>query len=300
MNIKIFILSSGEYGSRIVNNMANRGFSSCIVGLHEFPYDLPEFIDDFESYIPDHLPECDLVLSLGLKGDINMILPEIASKTGAKSVIVEIHDPAQIPPGLQSEIETSFKDVKIVFAKPFCSLKPCGDEVIDEFATYFGMPEIEVEGDNYIKNVKVKKGAPCGSTWYVAEELEGFPLEDAELESGNKIHNYPCVASMATDPVVGDTILHLAGYKIKKAVKEAIGFASKSAVVDVDVCMGGDGCDHICMDVCPNIKIGDETITIDDDQKAHINPASCGSCEICIRECPYGAIEMMEEKIELK
>ena len=64
---------------------------------------------------------------------------------------------------------------------------------------------------------------------YVARELEGFPCEDAELESGNKIHNYPCVASMATDPVIGDTILHLAGYKIKEAVKIGLGFAQKSA-----------------------------------------------------------------------
>lgn len=300
MNIKIFILSSGEYGSRIINNIANRGFSSSIVGLHEYPDDLPEFIHDFESYLPDHLPECDLVLALGLTGDINMILPEIAAKTGAKSVIVEVHDPSQIPPGLQSEIEGSFNDAKIVFAKPFCSLKPVGDEVIDEFARYFGKPEIEIEGEKFIKKITVKRGAPCGSTWYVAEELEGFPLEDAELESGNKIHNYPCVASMKTDPVVGDTILHLAGYKIKEAVKEGVGFASKSAVVDEELCMGGDGCEHLCKDICPNVKIGDDTITICENQKAYINPSSCGCCEICIRECPYGAIDMIEEKIELK
>ena len=37
MNIKIYILSSGDYGSRIVNNIANIGFASAIVGLHEFP-----------------------------------------------------------------------------------------------------------------------------------------------------------------------------------------------------------------------------------------------------------------------
>ena len=48
MNIKIFILSSGDYGSRIINNIANRGYASSIVGLHEFKEDLPEFIDDFE------------------------------------------------------------------------------------------------------------------------------------------------------------------------------------------------------------------------------------------------------------
>lgn len=300
MKIKIFILTSGDYGSRIVNNIANRGFASAIVGLHEFPVDLPEFIDDFEPYIPKDLPNCDLILAMGLKGDINMILPEIASKTRAKSVVVEVHDPSQIPPGLQSEIETSFKDVNVVFAKPFCSLVPVGDHVIDEFAKYFGKPDIEIEGENYIKNINVKRGAPCGSTWYVAEELEGIPFEDAELESGNKIHNYPCVASMATDPVVGDTILHLAGYKIKEAVKKAVGFTGKSAVVDEEVCMGGEDCDHICMEVCPNVKIGDHTITIKNNKKAVIDAASCGCCERCVRECPYGAIEMVEERIKLK
>jgi NAD-dependent dihydropyrimidine dehydrogenase PreA subunit len=300
MDIKIFILSSGDYGSKIINNIANRGYGSAIVGLHEFKEDLPEFIDDFEAYIPKKLPKCDLILSLGLKGDINMILPEIASRTGAKSVIVEIHDPVQLPPGLQREIEASSKGIKIVFAKPFCSLKPVGDETIDEFAKYFGKPELEIEGKQYIKNINVIRGAPCGSTWYVSDQLIGFPLEDAELESGNKIHNYPCVASMATDTIVGDTILHLAGYKIKEAVKEGLGFATKSAFVDEETCMGGKDCDHNCIDVCPNMKIGDNTITVDENQKAVINPASCGCCEICIRECPYGAIEMIEEKIILK
>jgi thymidylate synthase len=297
MNIKMYILSSGDYGTRIINNIANMGFASSIVGLHEFSEDIPEFIDEFEPYIPDELPECDLILSLGLKGDINMILPIIARKTGAKSVIVEIHNPTQIPPGLQQEIESSANGVKIVFAKPFCSLTPVGDKSIDEFVKYFGKPEIEIIGDPFIKNINVIRGAPCGSTMYVAHELEGFPLVDAELESGNKIHNYPCIASMAIDTVVGDTILHLAGYKIKEAVKVGLGFAQKSAFVDEAICRGGVDCDHICMDVCPNVKIGDKTITINENKKAVVNPASCGSCEICMRECPYGAIEITDEKI---
>jgi ferredoxin len=300
MDIKIFIVSSGDYGSRIINNIANRGHASSIVGLHEFKEDIPEFIDDFDAYIPKELPECDLILALGLVGDINMILPEIAERSGAKSVIVEIHDPVQLPPGLQRELEASAKDIKIVFAKPFCSLKPVGDEIIDEFAKYFGKPVLELEGEKFVKNINVITGAPCGSTWYVADELEGFPLEDAELESGNKIHNYPCIASMSTDSVVGDTILHLAGYKIKEAVKEGLGFATKSAVVDEETCMGDVDCEHICLDVCPNVKIGDNTITVNNEKKAFINPASCGCCEICIRECPYGAIEMIDEKIQLK
>lgn len=300
MNIKIFILSSGEYGARIVNNIANRGYSSSIVGLHEYSEELPEFIDNFEKYIPKELPECDLILSLGLKGDINMILPEIALKTGAKSIIVEIHDPTQVPIGLQNEIEAASNGINIVFAKPFCSLKPVGDKVIDEFTKYFGKPQIEIEGEKFIKNINVIRGAPCGSTWYIADELIGFCLEDAELESGNKLHNYPCVASMATDNILGDTILHIAGYQIKEAVKVGQGFASKYAVVDKDKCKGDEDCEHICCDVCPNMKIGNNTIDITENGKTVINPASCGCCNICVRECPHCAIEMIEERIILK
>jgi thymidylate synthase len=300
MNIKIFILSSGEYGARIVNNIANRGYASAIVGLHEYREDLPEFIDNFEKYIPKELPECDLVLSIGLKGDINMILPEIASKTGAKSIIIEIHDPSQVPIGLQKEIEAASNGIKTVFAKPFCSLKPVGDEVIDEFTKVFGKPCLEIEGEKFIKNINVIRGAPCGSTWYIADELIGFPLEDAELESGNKLHNYPCVASMTTDNVLGDTILHIAGYQIKEAVKVGQGFASKSAVVDEDICEGDVDCQHICCDVCPNMKVGNNTININENGKAIIDPASCGCCNICVRECPHCAIEIIEERINLK
>ncbi|MDD3984725.1 MAG: DUF166 family protein [Methanobacterium sp.] len=206
MKIKIFILSSGDYGTRIINNIANKGFGSAIVGLHEFPEDLPDFIDDYNKYIPENLPKCDLILSLRLKGDINMILPELASKTGAKSAIIEIHDPKQLPMGLQKDIETSSNGLNIVFEKPFCSLSLVGDKVIDEFAKYFGKPKIEIKGEKYIKKINVITGAPCGSTWYVAEQLKGFPLEEAELESGNKIHNYPCIASMTIDPIIGDTL----------------------------------------------------------------------------------------------
>jgi len=297
--MNIFILTSGKYGSRIVNNIAQRGFASSIVGIHEVPEDLPEFIDDVSSYIPDNLPNADLILSLGLYGDINMIIPAVASNTGAKSIIVPIHDPKQIPLGLQREIESEIGSAKIVFPKPFCSLEPVGDKYIDKFAEYFGKPELKIEFNDLIKHVEVKRGAPCGSTWFVAEKLENVPVGEAEFEAGGKYHNYPCLASMSVDPQVGDTILHLAGYKIKEAVKKELGFAAKSAVVDEETCEGGDNCDHICYDVCPNVKIGDETVKIKGNEKAEIDAQSCGCCEICIQKCPFGAIEI-EDKVNIK
>jgi len=269
--MKIFILTSGKYGSRIINTMAKMGLAASIVGIHEISEDLPEFIDDVSEYVPNNLPEADLILSLGLYGDINMIAPAVASKTGAKAIIVPIHDPKQIPLGLQREIENETGDVKIVFPKPFCSLEPVGDKYIDEFTEYFGNPELKIEADNLIRNIEVKRGAPCGSTWFVAEKLQNVPVDEAEFEAGGRYHNYPCLASMSVDPQVGDTILHLAGYKIKEAVKRGLGFASKSAVVNEEICEGGDNCDHICYEVCPHVKIGDKTVNIKENGKAEID-----------------------------
>ena len=300
MELKIFILTSGDYGARIVNTLAEHGIAANIVGLHEFPEDLPEFIDDFQAHVPENIPECDLILALDLKGDINMVLPVVAEKSGAKAVIAPIHNPSQIPSGLQREIvESAPEDVLILFPKPFCSLKPVGNPVVDAFAEHFGMPELEIQRDKFIRKVKVLRGAPCGSTWYVAEKLEGIPGDEAETESGNKIHNYPCLASMNTDPGLGDTLLHIAGYNIKEAVKRGLGFASRSAVVVEEDCMGDADCDHNCRDVCPQVKTGAGTVTIKDNGKAYIDPASCGLCEMCIRECPYAAIELVEKRINL-
>jgi NAD-dependent dihydropyrimidine dehydrogenase PreA subunit len=299
MDMRILVLTSGNYGSRIINNIAKMGFASSIVLIHEVPENLPEFIDDISEFVPDNIPEADLILSIGLYGDVNMIIPIVASKTEAKSIIVPIHDPKQIPMGLQREIESEIGDATIVFPKPFCSLKPVGDKYIDEFANSFGKPELEIEADDFIKSIEVKRGAPCGSTWFVAEKLQNVPVNEAEFESGKLYHNYPCLASMSTDICVGDTILHLAGYKIKEAVKHELGFASKSAVIDEEICEGGDNCDHICYGVCPNVKIGDKTVVIKENGKVEIDALSCGCCEICVQKCPFGAIEI-KKHIKLK
>jgi NAD-dependent dihydropyrimidine dehydrogenase PreA subunit len=268
-----------------------------MVALEEIPEDLPEFIDDVEEYLPSHLPESDLVLAVGLSGDINLLVPLIAKKTGARSVIIPIHDPAQLPPGLLREVEDSAPEIRMVFPRPFCMLQPVGDEFIDEFAQKFGKPKVEVEGDSYVKKITVLRGAPCGCTDYIARELEGFPLEEAEQEAGNKFHNYPCLASMKDDTIAGDTLMHIAGYQAKEAIKRSLGYASKSAVVDPEDCEG-DECEHACLEHCPQVRCGIDTITLDEDGRAVIDPASCGLCEICIKECPYGAIEIVEGPIK--
>jgi len=236
--MKIYILSSGKYGKRIVNNLATT-LSSEMVGIHEVEEDLPEFIEDLTPYIPENLSESDLVIAVGLKGDINLIVLEVARKTGAKSVMISINDHTNLPPGLRKEIEEDALDINVVFAKPFCSLKPTGDQYIDEFTQNFGKPELEIEfdqltgnqdeeiGAELIKKVTVKRDAPCGCTAFVSQELEGVPVTEAEFIAAEKFHNYPCLASMAKDPELNDAILHVAGYQIREAVKKALSFTCK-------------------------------------------------------------------------
>ncbi|BDZ71707.1 DUF166 domain-containing protein [Methanobacterium petrolearium] len=296
--MRIYILSSGKYGSRVTNNLAEHGMASNIVGMEEFPQDLPLFIDEFQEYIPQSLPPADLILAVGLSGDINMIVPEVTRRTGAKSAIIPIYGPEQMPPGLQQEITESAPDIRIVFPKPFCSLEAVGDAPIDEFASHFGKPVLYIKSDKFIKKVEVLRGAPCGSTNYIARGLWSMPEEEAEIQATQKLHNYPCNASTDTDPSVGDTSMHLASYQIKEAVKRALGFATKSAVVDPEIC-NLNKCQEECVKNCPQVLIGLDTITLDEDGQVVIDPATCGYCEICIKECPLNAINIENGRFEL-
>ncbi|ABR54221.1 Protein of unknown function DUF166 [Methanococcus vannielii SB] len=284
--MRIIVLYSGNYGERVLNNILTK-FAPNIISVYEFEENLPEYIEDIENYVPDNLPECDLLVVTGLHGDINLVTCKIANKTGAKSVIIESHSQKQLPFGIRSEITESLLNVKCVFPKPFCSLKPVGDIYIDEFVKYFGAPKIEIIGEKFIKSVIVHRNAPCGSTKYIAENLTGYPLNEAEIESGNKLHNYPCLASMEFDNEFSDTILHLAGYKIKEAVKKSLGFSNM--VLNVNSNCKGVECGFKCYNICPVVKMGEKAVEIID-KTAKINYLYCGLCMKCIRECPFNAI----------
>ncbi len=101
--------------------------------------------------------------------------------------------------------------------------------MVQRFIAEFGIgrPEVRVEVDRRerITHVDVLRSAPCGSTWFVAKQLEGVEVED-KRELYERIseshHSYPCTASMEKDREIGDTILHKAGYIIRAAVEEAL------------------------------------------------------------------------------
>lgn len=236
--MRIYILHSyGEYVNRFIETLATHSpsLASSITGIEELSKDLPSFVEDVSPYLPNNMPDSDLLIVIGVHQDILASLSQIVEKTGAKAVIIPLEDPTWCPLGLQKQIEQDLQqmNVEYSFPKPFCSLKPDNaTPTINEFIelSKMGMPLVEVGIDNelFTEDCRVLRSAPCGSTYHVIDNLKAKHISDVEKEISKYHHAYPCTASMAIDNVLGDTILHKAGYMIKAAVKNAIHQVKKS------------------------------------------------------------------------
>lgn len=235
MQVYALIIEEDAYGRRIVESICKRGFADWIRWLHRFESTTPANILDYpEKYLPKSMPECDLILSIGLPADIQYTLPIIAKKTKAKAVIAPIDNANWIRPGLRGQIQRELAEIGVAsaFPKPFCSLEKTGNHYVDMFAENFGRPKLEIEvRGGLIKEVRVKRGAPCGSTWYIAGKLIGMETSSQQRvrdQIAKAHHAYPCLANMTIDPELGDTILHKSQYIIREAVEEVLFKKSKS------------------------------------------------------------------------
>lgn len=221
-------MRNDTYGRRIIENICKKGFAQWIRQIHEFEPSQPrDILDSPEKYLPKDVSECELILSLGLPSEIQYTLPILAKKMRAKAVIAPIDNSNWVRPGLREQIRRELTEIGIisVFPKPFCALEKTGNRYVDEFAEYFGRPELEIKTRNgVIAEVQVKRGAPCGSTWFIAEKLVGVEASQQNIrdEIAKAHHVYPCLASMTVDPEIGDTILHKSQYIIRDAVEKAL------------------------------------------------------------------------------
>ncbi|UCE16073.1 MAG: thymidylate synthase [Candidatus Bathyarchaeota archaeon] len=218
-------MKNDVYGRRIIENICKRGFAHWVHWVHEFEPPTADLLDNPEKYLPKSMPECNLILSLGLLSDLQFNLPIIAKKTKTKAVIAPIDNPNWIRPGLRKQIHRELAEVGVAstFPKPFCSLEETGNLYIDKFAEHFGRPRLEIEiNRGLFSTVQVKRGAPCGSTWFIAEKLIGLEISQQRVrdEVAKAHHAYPCLASMVSDAELGDTILHKSQYIIREAVEK--------------------------------------------------------------------------------
>ncbi|MDO9033861.1 MAG: ribosome biogenesis/translation initiation ATPase RLI [Methanoregula sp.] len=71
------------------------------------------------------------------------------------------------------------------------------------------------------------------------------------------------------------------------------------AIVHKDRCHAKK-CGTECIIYCPRVRTGDETIIIGEDGKAVISEELCVGCGICIKKCPFDAIDIVSLPEELE
>lgn len=242
-----------EFGERFIGNLINYSsfceacgifcehcrtaypsFSADIEGVFQVEANLPAFIDDPETYLPQSLGSADLLVAIGIHVDLLLGIPKLVESSRVKGVIVPIEHKDWCPPAVRSQLreELGRLGVETAFPKPFCALEKTGGKIIDAFVDRYmvGRPMLEVELErDIIREVRVLRSAPCGSTWYIAQQIRRKPIEGLEDVISRAHHSYPCTASMEVDRELGDTILHKAGYIIREEVFKAVERARTAA-----------------------------------------------------------------------
>ncbi len=71
------------------------------------------------------------------------------------------------------------------------------------------------------------------------------------------------------------------------------------AVLDREKCQPKK-CANECKDFCPGVRVGDETIEMDEDGKPIISEGLCEGCGICVHKCPFDAIHIINLPEELE
>jgi hypothetical protein len=238
-DMQILAIISGEYGQRHVRNIRENGPDHWVIHTWQAPTILPPVIDYPEDYLPDRLPQADLILSFAEHKGIAELLPDIAEITGARAVLAAIDNEAWLPRGLARQLLGWLKEMGVacVTPKPLCSLteedfalarrhrQSYSSPLISEFARHFGQPEFDIQVNpekRCILSADVKRDTVCGCARHVAEGLVGVSVDEAEEVAGLRHHHYPCLASMGIDPDYGDTLMHASGNILKDQISSQI------------------------------------------------------------------------------
>jgi hypothetical protein len=223
--LKIGVIKRGKYGSRLIDTL--KSHSPFEVTFIEVQEDLPSLIDYPEDYISneDHwfFKDSDLVISFALHIDLDLYIAELCAKNNTELLI----------PGEEavwySERSAIIKELKktgVTFAFPrvMCMLGEKASPALGEYTKLFGMPVFKCKiKDGRIVSCEAVKSAPCGASYFVAENILGCSVEDAPQQAALLAQYYPCRAprgyNYVADEVEG---IHLAAEAHKKAMEDAI------------------------------------------------------------------------------
>ena len=224
--ILVDVFIQGSYGNRIAENLKRKSPSNWKIFVYQLPKDMPKIIDDPESFFSKKISNCDIIISLGENPSFATLLPFIVKLTKAKAVIAPVDNPSWLPQGIITQISKELNDLNVQysFPKPFCSMESkTGLSLIDKFTTHFGRPELQINlKDNMIKEVKILRGAPCGSTHYMSEGIIGLEKNQASKRAGLLIQIFPCLASRSRISNSKKSLIHIAAYIAMTSVLKSL------------------------------------------------------------------------------
>jgi hypothetical protein len=222
------VVTQGEWGQRIADYLGRTAPADWQIVAWRGPLVLPVVLDEPEAFLPDTLPQADLLLVLAESAGMADLAPDLALQCGAQAVIVPIDRRSWVPPGLARQIECRLERMGVGSAlpMPFCSLTASKTQhaCIRAFARRYGRPELVCTvGDGCVRACAIVRETPCGNTRYIVDQLAGVPVEKAAEQAGLLHHYYPCWGGMEADPVQdAHALLHIAATMAQKSVERAL------------------------------------------------------------------------------
>lgn len=236
--MQVVAFYQGWYGERIIKHVREQAPEWQIWDV-KIRKGLPKILDEeievlvgkILEGLPSEVAGADLALFLLEEASATLLIPELARKLDVRGLICPVDDYRVLPRGLELQLSEELEEMGLPFSfpRPFCSLSS-GPGPIHAFSRRFGRPTvaIELEGGR-VKRVKVIRGAPCGSTYYMARRLVGARAEEAPSLAGLYVQIYPCLASHVEDPLLGEDMIHLSAMLARAAVEKAIRDAQRGA-----------------------------------------------------------------------
>jgi hypothetical protein len=218
--LTIGVITRGKYGTRLLDTIET--YTDFVTRSDSIPSILPDFIEDPASFVEDLALDndvfgMDLVITYSLHPDITPEIVNRAARAGTKAVIIPGGRSLAGDPNILRGISQKY-NIRVVIEDICCAICSNKNPVINEFSSRLGCPELQIKiRDDKINEVEVIKGAPCGSTWWMATNLIGVPVSDAPAKAGLLVQQYPCRAVRGTREGI-----HISALLHKNAMEDAI------------------------------------------------------------------------------
>ncbi len=201
---RISIIQQGMDGETKVRWLSEHKAGFEIVQVMKLPAVLPVVIDEPEQYLAE-IRDTDLVMTFVTQADI---LEEIARWCKEHDVVL-----------VASGQKLSGRGV---FCPPICCALVAND-VLGPYAKLYGAPVLKAKAEGgVLKEIHVKRGAPCGATWLAAKKVIGMAVEEGITRFGLEVQ-FNCTANPAGwDPLWGSSPVHTAAKVHSKALEHAL------------------------------------------------------------------------------